>query len=175
VAGASSGRLPRFGRNDTIRVHEDGWQFSVPSCQYDKPPPAYRPFRIALLPVRILLSRAETLGRRAGERRDQALAVGVPTPSFLATKPPWPPEARRARTANQEEKRRFKGRVAATALPRRLLANFPPSGTMRDVVRGRKDQRTAHKRTPPAGYLKSPPSIETVRFRLWPVSSSFRP
>jgi hypothetical protein len=84
-------------------------------------------------------------------RSGQALDVGVPTSSFLATKPSWPPRAQRVRTTNHEEKRRFKGRVAAAALARRLLANYPPSGTTRDVVRGRKDQKTAHKRTPPAG------------------------
>jgi hypothetical protein len=62
----------------------------------------------------------------------------------------------------QEEKRRFKGRGAAAALPLGLLANFPRPGTGRDVVRGRKDQGTAHRRMPPADYSKSRPCVQEV-------------
>lgn len=43
-------------------------------------------------------------------RRVQALDVGVPTSSFVATKPSWAPRAQRVQTTNQEERRRFRGR-----------------------------------------------------------------
>jgi hypothetical protein len=65
------------------------------------------------------------------------------------------PPTRKGRGGSREGSR-------PVALPLPLLANVPPSGTTREGVRGRKDQRTAPKRTPPASYSKSHPCVQQV-------------
>jgi hypothetical protein len=84
----------------------------------------------------------------------------------------WEP---RSTNPNPEEEEAVQGKGRNHVHPPRLPANYPPSGTRRDVWRGRKDPRTAHQRTPPASYFEGHPWIQPVLFRRWPDSCSFRP
>ena len=75
----------------------------------------------------------------------------------------------------EEEEEAVQGKGRNHAHSPRLPANYPPSGTRRDVFRGRKDAKTAHQRTPPASDFEGHPWIQPVLFRPGPVSPSFRP
>lgn len=80
-----------------------------------------------------------------------------------------------ASPSEEEREEAVQGKGRDHGPPPRLTANYPPSTTRWDILRGRKEGRAAHKRTPPASDSGSPPSIQQVPFRLWPVSSSGRP